>query len=50
MLLDGEKRRRTVAGTKDVSLPAWSTDGERLAYVVKEGRKKDKLVWCTITK
>ncbi len=50
MLLDGEKRQRTVAGVKDVSLPAWSTDGERLAYVVKEGRRKYKLVWCTITK
>jgi hypothetical protein len=49
MFLNGVKQHRTVAGVKDASLPAWSTDGQRLAYVVKDGRKKYKLVWCTIT-
>jgi hypothetical protein len=50
VLLDQEKRRQTVSGVKDATLPAWSMDGERLAYAVKTGRRKYKLVWCTITK
>jgi hypothetical protein len=49
-LLDQQKRKTTVAGVKDAILPAWSIDGERLAYAVKNGRRKYKLVWCTITK
>jgi len=50
MFLDGEKRHRSVAGVKDAILPAWSTDGSRIAYAVKQGRKKYQLVWCTITR
>ena len=50
MFLDGEKRHRAVEGVKDALLPAWSSDGGQIAYVVKDGRKKYKLVWCTITR
>ncbi|HZR26487.1 MAG TPA: hypothetical protein VFA59_23025 [Vicinamibacterales bacterium] len=50
MFIDQEQHKQSVAGVKDAILPAWSLDGERLAYAVKTGRKKYKLVWCTITK
>jgi len=47
--LDRSKTKRTIAGVKDATLPAWSEDGSRIAYAVKQGRKKYQLVWCTIT-
>ena len=50
MLMDQERHKRTIAGVKDAILPAWSMDGERMAYAVKSCRKKYKLVWCTITR
>jgi hypothetical protein len=50
LFLDGERRHRTVASVKDATLPAWSEDGSRIAYAVKQGRKKYQLVWCTITR
>ncbi|HZT77041.1 MAG TPA: hypothetical protein VFA27_10310 [Vicinamibacterales bacterium] len=48
--LDQAKHKRTIAGVKDATLPAWSSDGSRIAYAVKQGRKKYQLVWCTITR
>ena len=50
MLMDQQKHKHAIADAKDATLPAWSMDGERLAYAVKDGRKKYKLVWCTIAK
>jgi hypothetical protein len=48
MLLDQHKHKQTVTGIKDALLPAWSTDGTRLAWVQKDGRKKYALVWATV--
>ncbi len=39
-LLDGKAHRRAIAGVKDAFLPAWTTDGKKLAYVQKTGRKR----------
>ena len=50
MLLDQHKHKHTVSGVKDALLPAWSTDGTRLAWVQKSGRKKFTLVWAPVTK
>jgi hypothetical protein len=49
-LLDRNKHKQTVSGVKDALLPAWSTDGTRLAWVQKSGRKKYTLVWATVSR
>ena len=49
-LFDGSKRKQSVAGAKNALLPAWSTDGSRLAWVQKNGRKKYALVVATVSK
>ena len=48
MLLDREKHKRAIAGTRDALLPAWSIDGSRLAWVQKTGRKKYTRVWAAV--
>ena len=48
MLIDQLHRKQTVSGVKDALLPAWSTDGARLAWVQKTARKKYALVWATV--
>jgi hypothetical protein len=48
-LLDRHKHKQTVSGVKDALLPAWSTDGTRLAWVQKTGRRKYALVWATVS-
>jgi hypothetical protein len=50
MVLDRNKHKQKVAGVKDALLPAWSTDGTRLAWVQKSGRKKYTLVWAAVTR
>jgi hypothetical protein len=50
ILLDQNKHKQTVSGTKDALLPAWSIDGSRLAWVQKSGRKKYTLVWAPVSK
>jgi hypothetical protein len=50
MLLDQHKHKQVVSGVKDALLPAWSTDGTRLAWVQKSGRKKYTLVWAPVSK
>jgi hypothetical protein len=49
MLLDRNKHKQTVSGIKDALLPAWSTDGTRLAWVQKVGRRKYTLLWATVS-
>jgi hypothetical protein len=39
-LIDPAMRRRAVPGTKDAAFPAWSSDGARLAFLQKAGRRK----------
>jgi hypothetical protein len=50
MLLDRDHHKQTVSGAKDALLPAWTTDGSRLAWVQKSGRKKYVLVWATVSR
>jgi hypothetical protein len=50
MLLDQHKHKQTVPGVKDALLPAWSTDGAKLAWARKSGRKKYALVWAPVSK
>jgi len=40
VLMDSESRKLEVAGAKSAYLPAWTTDGKRIAYLEKSGRKK----------
>ena len=40
VFFDARKHRQPVDGVKDAVLPAWSSDGARLAYLQKTGRKK----------
>jgi hypothetical protein len=49
MLFDQHKRKQTVAGVRDALLPAWSTDGTRLAWVRKDARKKYALMWAAVS-
>lgn len=49
MLFDQHKHKQTVGGIKDAQLPAWSTDGARLAWVRKDGRKKYSLQWAAVS-
>jgi hypothetical protein len=48
-LLDRNKQKQIVSGVKDALLPAWSTDGTRLAWVQKAGRRKYALLWATVS-
>jgi hypothetical protein len=47
---DAKKHRVFVDGPADVSLPAWSTDGARVAYLQKTGRKKSSIMWIDVEK
>jgi hypothetical protein len=47
-LFDQKKHKRAVAGARDALLPAWATDGSRLAWVQKGGRNKFTLMVATI--
>jgi hypothetical protein len=49
VLFDQHKNKQTVTGIKDALLPAWTTDGTRLAWVQKSGRKKYALLWATVS-
>lgn len=48
ILFDRQKHRQKVPDVKDALLPAWSGDGNRLAYVQKAGRKKVVIGWVAI--
>jgi len=50
VFLDQSGHKVVTPNVKDAVLPAWSEDGTRIAYAVKQGRKKYQLVWCTITR
>ena len=49
VLFDREKRTQAVKDVKDALLPAWSTDGGRIAYLAKTARKKYALSWVGIS-
>ena len=39
-IIDDQGRKREIAGTKNVSLPAWSNDGAKIAFVSMTGKNK----------
>jgi hypothetical protein len=47
-LMDGQARRKIVATMKGASMPAWSSDGARLAFLQKSGRKRYRLMTATV--
>ena len=47
-LMDREKRRKVVATLKNVSMPAWSSDGARVAFVQKTGKKAYRLMTIAV--
>ena len=49
-LFDRNKHKESVPGAKNALLPAWATDGSRLAWVQKNGRKKYSLVVATVSR
>jgi len=48
MLLDRSKHKQRVAGARDALLPAWTSDGGRIAWVQKAGRKKYTLLYADV--
>jgi hypothetical protein len=50
VLMNLAGQRQAVDGTRDVLLPAWSDDGQRLAYVEGRGRNKFALVVAAVQK
>jgi Tol biopolymer transport system component len=48
-MMDNEGRKLVVAGAKSAYLPAWTTDGKRIAYLEKSGRKKYVLQVVEVT-
>jgi hypothetical protein len=49
-LVDAAGNRTKVGGTKDVLLPAWSSDGRRLAWLAQQGRGKFALMVADVSK
>ena len=43
MLIDEQGRKQRIDSTKDVRLPAWSSDGKRLGWVEKQDRQKFRI-------
>jgi hypothetical protein len=40
VVMDDVGHKQEIAGSKDAILPAWSPDGDRIAWLQKDGRKK----------
>lgn len=47
-LFDQRGHKQTVAAAKDAVLPAWTTDGSRLAWAQRSGRKKYVLMYAAV--
>lgn len=50
VIADASGRRRAIDNTSKVSLPAWSEDGSRLAFLQKTGRKRYDLLLVSISR
>ncbi|MEI6669625.1 MAG: hypothetical protein WCP29_15865 [Acidobacteriota bacterium] len=48
-IMDEQSRKMEISGTKDVSLPAWTMDGKRIAWLEKSGRNKFTLRVVDVT-
>ena len=49
VIMDQQHRKLEIPGTKDVSMPAWTMDGKRLAWLEKTGRSKFTLRIADVT-
>jgi len=49
VIMDQQARKLEVPGAKDVSMPAWTMDGKRLAWLEKTGRNKFTLRVADVT-
>lgn len=50
LVMDEQGRKKEVAGASAASLPAWSDDGAKLAYLKKDGRRTYKLFVTGVTR
>jgi hypothetical protein len=50
VLLDQQTHKQTVVGVKNALLPAWSSDGARIAYLQKTGRRTYRLMTAAVSK
>ena len=48
-ILDEGGRKQTLAGPKSASLPAWSDDGSRMAWLERKDRKKFDVIVATVS-
>jgi hypothetical protein len=48
-VMDEQGHTQQVSGTKNVILPAWSSDGSKIAFLQKTGKKKYDLVLVKVT-
>jgi len=48
-LIDREGQKQQIDGTKNVILPAWSSDGSKIAFLQKAGKNKYELVVVKVT-
>jgi len=49
-VMDKDKNKQQVDGTKNVILPAWSVDGSKIAFLEKAGKNKYELYFAAVTK
>jgi hypothetical protein len=47
-MMDGRKRKLIVPDVRGALMPAWSSDGSRIGYLLKSGRKTYRLMSATI--
>jgi len=50
VFIGGDKHTRIVAGVKGAWMPAWSSDGTRVAFLQKAGRRKYRLLTADVTR
>jgi Tol biopolymer transport system component len=46
--MDQAARRKVVGAIKNASMPAWSGDGTRLAFVQKTGKRRYRLMTAAV--
>jgi hypothetical protein len=49
-LLDRDKHKKTLPGTKDALLPAWSPDGTTIAFLQRSGRRTLRLMTAALAR
>jgi len=49
-LFDRARHKQLVPDSKDATMPAWSPDGGRVAFLQKDGRRKYRLMTSTVTR